>query len=312
MLKAGGILISMSRKGNPWDNAACESFMKTLNYEEVLRNEYRDLAEAFASIPEFLEKVYNQKRLHSALGYREQPEAPIEDQTIENRGFRSDCRQFGQNHIFSRISQLPSTYQNSKGRRTSAKNLTFWNRSRLVCVSSLDSRGGDMFCSGCGHELEAGRQSCAQCGRPAVPLTPPVLPAPGFEYELARYASKIRVLGVLWLVWAGLSILFGLAALHFMHAFFSGDFGLWGHDHPMFPDWFGPAFIHFALLMVILRAIVCAVAGWGLLERTQWGRIMAIIAAVICMLKIPFGTALGIATLVILLGYRNSTLYDSL
>ena len=61
--------ISMSRKGNPWDNAACESFMKTLKYEEVLRNEYRDLAEARASIREFLEKIYNHKRLHSALGY---------------------------------------------------------------------------------------------------------------------------------------------------------------------------------------------------------------------------------------------------
>jgi len=70
LLKANGIEISMSRKGNPWDNAACESFMKTLKYEEVLRNEYRDLAEARASIREFLEKVYNQKRLHSALGYR--------------------------------------------------------------------------------------------------------------------------------------------------------------------------------------------------------------------------------------------------
>jgi transposase InsO family protein len=69
LLKANGIEISMSRKGNPWDNAACESFMKTLKYEEVLRNEYRDLAEARASIREFLEKVYNQKRLHSALGY---------------------------------------------------------------------------------------------------------------------------------------------------------------------------------------------------------------------------------------------------
>ena len=50
-------------------NAACESFMKTLKYEEVLRNEYRDLAEARASIREFLEKIYNKKRLHSALGY---------------------------------------------------------------------------------------------------------------------------------------------------------------------------------------------------------------------------------------------------
>jgi putative transposase len=69
LLKSHGIDISMSRKGNPWDNAACESFMKTLKYEEVLRNEYRDLAEARASIPQFLEKVYNQKRLHSALGY---------------------------------------------------------------------------------------------------------------------------------------------------------------------------------------------------------------------------------------------------
>jgi transposase InsO family protein len=69
LLEANGILVSMSRKGNPWDNAACESFMKTLKYEEVLRNEYRDLADARASIREFLEKVYNQKRLHSALGY---------------------------------------------------------------------------------------------------------------------------------------------------------------------------------------------------------------------------------------------------
>jgi len=69
LLKTNGIDISMSRKGNPWDNAACESFMKTLKYEEVLRNEYRDVAEARASIREFLEKVYNQKRLHSALGY---------------------------------------------------------------------------------------------------------------------------------------------------------------------------------------------------------------------------------------------------
>lgn len=69
LLKENGIEISMSRKGNPWDNAACESFMKTLKYEEVHRNEYRDLNEARSTIRIFLEKIYNQKRLHSAIGY---------------------------------------------------------------------------------------------------------------------------------------------------------------------------------------------------------------------------------------------------
>jgi transposase InsO family protein len=68
-LKQNGIEISMSRRGNPYDNARCESFMKTLKYEEVYRQEYRDRDEAVASIKYFLEKVYNQKRLHSALGY---------------------------------------------------------------------------------------------------------------------------------------------------------------------------------------------------------------------------------------------------
>jgi putative transposase len=69
LLKQHHVEISMSRKGNPYDNAACESFMKTLKYEEVYRNEYRDFEEANASLGEFLERVYNQKRLHSALGY---------------------------------------------------------------------------------------------------------------------------------------------------------------------------------------------------------------------------------------------------
>ena len=69
LLKQHQAAISMSRKGNPYDNAACESFMKTLKYEEVYRNEYRDFHDAHAGIGEFLELVYNRKRLHSALGY---------------------------------------------------------------------------------------------------------------------------------------------------------------------------------------------------------------------------------------------------
>jgi transposase InsO family protein len=77
ILKQHRSSISMSRKGNPYDNAACESFMKTLKQEEVYRNEYRDFNDVRASIAQFLEMVYNQRRLHSALGYR--PPAEFEN-----------------------------------------------------------------------------------------------------------------------------------------------------------------------------------------------------------------------------------------
>jgi transposase InsO family protein len=70
LLKARGCQISMSHKASPWENGGCESWVKTLKYEEVFRQEYRDLAEARTCLQRFIEKVYNQQRLHSALGYR--------------------------------------------------------------------------------------------------------------------------------------------------------------------------------------------------------------------------------------------------
>ena len=69
ILKEHGITISMSRRGNPYDNARAESFMKTIKYEEVYLADYQNLSEARRSIGRFLEDVYNHKRLHSALGY---------------------------------------------------------------------------------------------------------------------------------------------------------------------------------------------------------------------------------------------------
>jgi putative transposase len=69
ILRQHGAQISMSRLGNPYDNAFAESFIKTLKYEEVYRMEYRDLADATQSIGHFIEQVYNEKRLHSALRY---------------------------------------------------------------------------------------------------------------------------------------------------------------------------------------------------------------------------------------------------
>jgi transposase InsO family protein len=70
VLARHGVQASMSRAGNPYDNAQAESFMKTLKHEEVDGREYRDIRSARRQIGTFIEQVYNRQRLHSALGYR--------------------------------------------------------------------------------------------------------------------------------------------------------------------------------------------------------------------------------------------------
>lgn len=63
------MIASMSRPANPYDNAFCESFIKTLKREEIYANRYRDIEDLRAHLGEFIERYYNRLRLHSALGY---------------------------------------------------------------------------------------------------------------------------------------------------------------------------------------------------------------------------------------------------
>ena len=170
-----------------------------------------------------------------------------------------------------------------------------------------------MFCSGCGQPLAQGQGSCSHCGRPTAPAIPPV---PGLEFQLQTYAGKVKALSVVWFIYAAFSLITGFVGLTFAKAFFAGHFGPWMHGpwggNPMPPMWFPPQLLHLAWIFILLRGGLALVAGLGLAERAPWGRVVAIVAAFLNLLKFPFGTALGIWTLVVLMGYRNSTLYDQL
>jgi len=169
-----------------------------------------------------------------------------------------------------------------------------------------------MYCSGCGQAIAPGQGICPQCGRPTVAPVPAV---PGLAYELENYAAKLRALSIVWFVYAGLVLLSGIAGLAFAHAALAGRFG-WMHGPwatgPLPPEWVFPAVLHIAWVTLVVRFGLAVAAAWGLMERAPWGRIVAIVAAFLCLLKFPFGTALGIWTLVMLMGYRNSTLYEQL
>ena len=166
-----------------------------------------------------------------------------------------------------------------------------------------------MFCSGCGQSMTPGQAFCPQCGRPVAPIVPPV---PGLQFQIENYRGKVKALAIVWFVYAGLSLVLGFAGLAFAKAFFTGGFGPWMHFHGPTPPAWVPFALRFGWAAVVLRTALAAVTGWGLIEYSGWGRIVAIVAAILILLKFPLGTALGIWTLVMLLGYRNSTLYEQL
>ncbi len=165
-----------------------------------------------------------------------------------------------------------------------------------------------MYCSGCGLALTPGQPVCPQCGRPLAPPAPPV---PGVEYQVETYSSKIKTLGIFWFAYAAFTLISGFVGLAILNSIF-------GHNH----NWnntpwgngflFPPMLIHFARVAIVARAGLAIAAGWGLVERAPWGRFVALVAAFLTILKFPLGTALAIFTLVMLLGYRNTTLYGQL
>jgi len=98
VLENNRVIPSMSRPANPYDNASCESFMKTLKREEIYANKYDDLENLRANIEEFIEQYYNRLRLHSALGYRSPEEFEQQIEASSSAESRSATMVFFENN----------------------------------------------------------------------------------------------------------------------------------------------------------------------------------------------------------------------
>ena len=155
-----------------------------------------------------------------------------------------------------------------------------------------------MYCSRCGQAIGA-QPVCANCGASTgvVPEVPPV----------SRVARHLHTLGVLWVVFAVYSALRWVLVLPFLHAFLGGGEAwmsgpaVWTYV-PFHP---GNGLLAFISAMVLGRAVLALGVGIALLTRQSWGRILAIVMAIVMLFKPVLGTALGIFTLWVLAG-RNA------
>ena len=169
-----------------------------------------------------------------------------------------------------------------------------------------------MYCNGCGQALVAGQAFCPRCGQASGMTPPPGAGVAGANaygaFQLALVERRINALAVGWLVYAGLIAVTGLLGLAFAHAFVNHmgpwQHGMWhGWERPFMPGFF----LRFAWAALGLRLGLALAAGYGLMHKASWGRWVAIVAAILSVIHLPFGTVMGVWTLVVMLSAPNVT-----
>ena len=159
-----------------------------------------------------------------------------------------------------------------------------------------------MYCNGCGAVVAEGNGFCGRCGRPVhlVPDRPPV----------NRVANHISLLGALWIVYSLFLLLAGVFLLFLGKVFIA--FLLTQHQPDAPPIFLLKPLLSMIGLLVIGYGAVSLAAGWGLIRREGWARLLAMIVGCIALIKVPFGTALGIYTLWVLISHNGEQEYAAL
>ena len=161
-----------------------------------------------------------------------------------------------------------------------------------------------MFCDGCGTAVQAGQGFCSKCGKQIVGPISLMQPRRG------RVQEHVRLLGLFWMALSAFNTIAGIVLYVIANT-------LMVHLHEANPDGGPPAFLTpllstFAILL-LAKAALGFFAGWGLLQREQWARVLVLVLAFVALFtNIPFGTALGVYTMWVLLPVESEEEYEAM
>jgi hypothetical protein len=159
-----------------------------------------------------------------------------------------------------------------------------------------------MFCDRCGATLQPNQRFCGQCGKEFSAVSAIAYPRPN------RVQGHIRLLGILWLALSALNAFVGVVVCIVANTLFP-------HLHelgapPEAPTDFLRSVVSAVGVAILVKAAFGFLAGWGLLQRESWARILTIVLSFIALFNLPFGTALGIYSLWVLLPSESEREYE--
>jgi hypothetical protein len=161
-----------------------------------------------------------------------------------------------------------------------------------------------MFCDGCGGAVQPGQAFCSKCGKQIVGTV-------SFSQHMqSRVQQHVHLLGILWLAFSAFNAVGGLILFVVANTLFA-------HLHemgapPQVPTGFLQTLLSTIGIIILAKAAFGFIAGWGLLHRETWGRVAVLVLAFISLFHIPFGTAIGVYTLWVLLPAQSEQEYNAL
>ena len=159
-----------------------------------------------------------------------------------------------------------------------------------------------MFCDQCGAQLQTGQARCVRC---AKPVTGPA------EYGRNRVRDHVKLVGILWMAYSALHLVGGVVILLVAKLVVVRIGEIPNGPPPELMMWLRPV-MSIVGWLILAKAVVGLITGWGLLQREEWARVFALVVGFVALLNVPIGTALGIYTLWVLLPSQAEEQYKTL